>query len=219
VQLNAVEPERLLIAGANSLYESLDQGDTIREVGPGVFAVGIGRQPLAYGHPDNPDVIYSGDIDSIAVRTGPQGSPVVNRPSFPGTGTGLTIRGIAIDPLDHETAYVANGNDVYVTTDAGVTWSSITGDLASTGALFPNRALVFVDRAGTSNDLLVVATSNGVFHSKRNDGFLQWKRLGSADSLPTVPVFDLEYDAEADVLNAGTLGRGTFRLEGLGSSQ
>jgi hypothetical protein len=219
VQLNAVEPERLLIAGANSLYESLDQGDTIREIGPGVFAVGIGRQPLAYGHPDNPDVIYSGDIDSIAVRTGPQGSPVVNRPSFPGTGTGLTIRGIAIDPLDHETAYVANGNDVYVTTDAGVTWSSITGDLASTGALFPNRALVFVDRAGTSNDLLVVATSNGVFHSKRNDGFLQWKRLGSADSLPTVPVFDLEYDAEADVLNAGTLGRGTFRLEGLGSSQ
>ena len=219
VQLNAVEPERLLIGGANSLYESLDQGDTISEIGPGVFAVGIGRQPLAYGHPDNPDIIYSGDIDSIAVRTGPPGSPVVNRPSFPGTGTGLTIRGIAIDPFDPETAYVANGNDVFVTSDAGVTWSSVTGDLGSTGALFPNRALAYVDRTGTSNDLLVVATSNGVFYSKKNQGFSQWSRLGSADSLPTVPVFDLEYDAEADVLSAGTLGRGTWRLEGLGSSQ
>lgn len=219
VQINSVEPERLLIGGANSLYETLDQGDTISEIGPGVYAVGIGRQPLAYGHPDNPDVVYSGNIDSIAVRTGPPGSPVVNRPSFPGTGTGLTIRGIAIDPFDHETAYVANGNDVYVTTDAGLTWSSVTGNLASTGALFPNRALAYVDRADTSNDLLVVATSNGVFYSTRNQGFTTWKRLGSADSLPTVPVFDLEYDAQADILSAGTLGRGTWRLEGLGASQ
>lgn len=219
VQVNEVEPERLLIGGNNSLYESLDQGETISEIGPGVRAIGIGRQPLAYGHPDNPDVIYSGNLDSIAVRLGPPGAAVMNRPSFPGTGTGLTIRGIAIDPFDHETAYVANGNDVYVTTDAGVTWSSVTGDLASSGALFPTRALVYVDRADTSNDLLVVATSNGVFYSKRNQGFAKWKRLGSADSLPTVPVFDLEYDAADDVLSAGTLGRGAWRLEGLGSSQ
>lgn len=219
VQLNAVEPERLLIAGGNSLYESLDQGDTISEIGPGVEAVGIGRQPLAYGHPDNPDVVYSGNVDSIAVRTGAPGTSMALRPSFPGTGTGLTIRGIAIAPEDPESAYVANGNDVYVTTDAGVTWSSVTGDLASTGALFPNRALAYVDRADTANDLLVVATSNGVFYAQKNQGFSKWKRLGSADSLPTVPVFDLEYDADADVLSAGTLGRGTWRLEGLATSR
>lgn len=217
VQVNAVEPERLLIGGANSLYESLDQGETISEEGPGVFAVGIGRQPLAYGHPDNADVIYSGNIDTIAVRSGPPGTGLTNRPSFPGTGTGLTIRGIAIAPESPGTAYVANSNDVYVTTDFGVTWSSLTGDLGA-NALFPNRALVYVDRADTTNDLLVVATSNGVFYSKKNQGFTSWKRLGSADSLPTVPVFDLEYDAEDDILSAGTLGRSTWRLEGLGAS-
>jgi hypothetical protein len=33
-----------------------------------------------------------------------------------------------------------------------------------------------------------------------------------------VPVFDLEYDAEDDILSAGTLGRATWRLEGLGAS-
>jgi hypothetical protein len=57
-----------------------------------------------------------------------------------------------------------------------------------------------------------------VFYSKKNQGFTTWKRLGSADSLPTVPVFDLEYDAEDDILSAGTLGRATWRLEGLGAS-
>ena len=218
VQLNAVEPERLLIGGANSLYESLDQGDTIREIGPGVFAVGVGRQPLAYGNPDNPDVIYSGDLDTIVVRTGAPGSPLVSRPSFPGTGTGLTIRGIAIDPEDHETAYVANGNNVYVTHDAGVTWTALTGNLGSL-ALFPTRALAYVPRPNDddpsqSNAALIVAASNGVFVARENQGFTTWSPLGTG--LPTVPVFDLEYDAAADVLSAGTLGRGTFRLEGLG---
>jgi hypothetical protein len=144
----------------------------------------------------------------------------VARPSFPGTGTGLTIRGIAIDPEDFETAYVAHGNGVFVTHDAGVTWTALTGNLGSQ-ALFPNRALAYVpraddDEAGQSNDALIVATSNGVFVARENQGFTTWSRLGTG--LPTVPVFDLEYDAAADVLAAGTLGRGTFRLEGLGGA-
>jgi hypothetical protein len=207
VQVNAAAPQRLLIGAANSLYESLDQGDTVTEIGPGVFAVGIGRQPLAYGNPDNPDVVYSGNIDTIVVRTGPPGAPVVPRPSFPGTGSGLTVRGIAIDPTDFQTAYVANSNGVFVTHDAGVTWTSLTGDLPAS-ALFPNRALVLIPG---DHDSLVVATSNGVFYAKENQGFSKWKPLGSG--LPTVPVFDLEYDAAANVLSAATLGRGTFRLE------
>lgn len=217
VRVNDVEPERLLIGAANSLYESLDQGDTVTEIGPGVFAVGIGRQPLAYGNPDNPDVIYSGNIDTIVVRTGPPGSPLLSRPSFPGTGSGFTIRGIAIDPDDHETAYVANTIGVFVTHDAGVTWAALTGNLPSL-ALFPNRALELIERPddddpGKSNDVLVVATSNGVYYAREASGFSTWKRLGSG--LPTVPVFDLEYDAVADVLNGATLGRGTFELRGL----
>lgn len=209
VQVNAVEPERLLIGAANSLYESLDQGDTVTEEGPGIFAVGIGRQPLAYGHPDNPDVIYSGNLDSIAVRTGPPGSGLTARPSFPGTGTGLTIRGISIDPEDFETAYVANSNNVFVSTDVGVTWTDLTGDLAAK-ALFPNRALVYVPRGPDEGDLLVIGTSNGVFYAKSNQGFAKWKQLGSG--LPVVGAYDLEYDAAADVLSAATLGRGTWQI-------
>ena len=219
IELNAVQPARLLIAGGNSLYESLDQGDTLLEVGPGIVAVGTGRDPIAYGTADNPDVIYSGNVDGIAVRTGPAGDPVVPKPSFPGTGSGFTIRDIVIDPSDSQTAYVINTVSVYVTRDAGDTWTEITSDLNGQ-ALTPMRSIAYIPRPDDddddeSNDSLVVGTSNGVFVARENQGFTKWKPLGT--KMPVVPVFDLDYDAATDLLSAGTLGRGAFELPGLGT--
>ncbi|MEM8962487.1 MAG: sialidase family protein [Acidobacteriota bacterium] len=207
---NAVNGSRLLFAGANSLYESLDQGNTLTEIGPGVFAVGDGRDPISYGTPDNPDIIYSGNFDGIAVRTGPPGAAVVNRPSFPGTGSGSTVRDIVIDPDDSKTAYVINAFNAYVTTDEGLTWTDITGNLIAAGAQTPLRSLTYVPDAGpaANDDLLVLGASNGVFGALNSTGFATWNQMGKG--IPPVVVFDLDYNETTGILSAGTLGRGAF---------
>ena len=46
VELNAIDPTRLIIGGANSTYESLDQGNTITEAGPGI---GVNSDAVSYG--------------------------------------------------------------------------------------------------------------------------------------------------------------------------
>ena len=60
VELNAIDPRRLVIGGTNSVYESFNQGSTITEInGPGA-----NRNAMAYGGRsggvDNQDVLYVG---------------------------------------------------------------------------------------------------------------------------------------------------------------
>src|SRR5262249_25594881 len=53
IRLNSVNPARLIIGAGNSVYESLDRGDTIREIGPGIVTNGSGPHPIAYGAQGN----------------------------------------------------------------------------------------------------------------------------------------------------------------------
>src|SRR5205085_1678512 len=69
--LNAINPRRMLI-GTENLYESLDQGDSLTDLGfTGAFVGGFGTgaswsmgTPMAYGGRlngvANPDVFYAG---------------------------------------------------------------------------------------------------------------------------------------------------------------
>lgn len=74
VELNAVDPVRMVIGGGNSTYESLDGGETIMEAGPGIS---INADAAAYGGrrdgADNPDVLYIGS-GAQCLRTD-RGSP------------------------------------------------------------------------------------------------------------------------------------------------
>ena len=49
---------QLVVGAANGVYESLDQGDSIGAIAPGVRAVFPGRS-LAYGASGNPGVLYA----------------------------------------------------------------------------------------------------------------------------------------------------------------
>ncbi len=216
VELNAVDPTRLIIGGANSVYESLDQGDTIREIGPGIQANGNGRDAVAYGGAGNADILYIGSGTAMFVRTGPHPAPLVQSLSFPGTPFIFTVRDIVLDPDDANTAFVITTNSAYLTTDAGATWSDITDDLVD-DALTPLRSITYMagvdgdDIAdGGSGDVLAVGSSSGVHFARESKGFGKWKQLGN--KLPTVVVFDLDYDPTDNVLVAGTLGRGAWKL-------
>jgi len=204
VELNALDPTRLIIGGGNSTYESLDQGNTITEAGPGI---GVNRpDAVSYGGTlggvPNPDVLYVGSGNQVFVRTTAGGA--LNATSgLPGAGT---IRDIVLDPDDWMTAFVVDSNSqVFHTPDGGGNWNDITGNLASVAGNL--QSIEYVE--GTSSDKLVVGTNTGVFTSVEPH-FDCWFELG--DALPNAIAFDLDYDPVDDLLVAGTLGRGAWTL-------
>jgi uncharacterized repeat protein (TIGR01451 family) len=206
VELNAIDPTRLVLGGSNSVYESFNQGNTITEIdGPGA-----NRDAIAYGGRsggvDNLDVLYVGSGSAVFLRT-TAGAALAPTAALP-AGAGA-VRDIALDPDEWRSAYAIDNNQVFRTTDAGVSWTDITGNLAELGVGDFNTT-GFV--AGPK-DLLLVGTNAGVFVSYSTSGFTRWDKLGTG--LPNAPVMDLVYDVADDVLLAGTLGRGAWTITNL----
>ena len=207
LEINQIDQARLLIAGFNDLYESLDRGDTITALGFGRAATAIvfGGES---GGIDNVNLIYAIATTgantggpNVFVRTAGSGAPAQTATS-PGTAP---LRDIAVDPADWQKAYVINSTgQVWSTPNAGATWTNITGDLGSgTSDL---RTIIVVP--GSPN-LLAVGGLNGVFRMATNATGV-WTQWGSG--LSNAPVWDLDYHALDDTMIAGTMGRGAWKL-------
>jgi hypothetical protein len=211
VTVNNVDPTRIIIGGRNSVYESLDQGDTITEIGPGirVNSTGFepfGRDPIAYGAAGNAEMLYVAEEDRVYVRDAAHPDPLDDSTNYPGRGTGRWVVDIAIDPGDPDTAYVIDRDHVYRTTDAGANWADITGDLQT---LTPGRLRSLAYSTSNADGSAIVGGNNGVYIA-RGPAFTDWEPLG--EGLPRAPVFDLDYDPADEILVAGLLGRGAWTL-------
>lgn len=68
IELNNTDQTRMIIGGANSVYESLDQGDTVNEIGVGITVNGLDMDPIAYGASDNPEMLYVGSGTQVFIR-------------------------------------------------------------------------------------------------------------------------------------------------------
>ena len=217
VELNAIDPRHLVIGGMNTVFESFDQGSTVTIInGPRANAMAYGGRS---GGVDNQDVLYVGSGGAIIPpNTTPEppqvfvrtiaGAPLAPTAALPAGAD--PVRDVVMDPDDWRSAYVVNSNQVFRTTNAGASWTDITGNLPQLGAI-GFRTTVFVP--GDSRDLLVVGTTAGVFVSFSTSGFTSWNKLGIG--LPNAPVADLDYDVADDVLLAGTLGRGAWTITNL----
>ncbi|HET7437467.1 MAG TPA: vWA domain-containing protein, partial [Thermoanaerobaculia bacterium] len=205
VAINRATPTRLLIAATNSLYESMDQGDTIREI-PGLVVNSSPGDPLAYGAMDNAEVIYAGTGDRVFVRTAAAPAAPANSVAYPGNGTGRTVVDLVVNPANSQNAFVADATNVYVTSNAGGAWTNVTGNLL---ALNPGNIRSITFSTSNAAGRVIVGTDRGVF-SATGPAFNVWSVLGSG--LPRVPVFDLAYDAGDDLVVASSLGRGAWTL-------
>lgn len=216
VELNAITPTRLVIGGANGIYESLDQGDTIRFIAP-LLINGSGVDAVAYGGLGNPDLLVAGVAilpsttpDRLFIRTAPYPAAPTEVLSYPRTA-GRTIRDIVIDPDNAGAIYLTNTTQVFQTLNGGTTWTDVSGNIQSFAPI-SLRAIEYIPRSDGSgtNDALVVSTFNGLYVAYEATGFTQWSRLGAG--LPNVPILDLDFDAQHQLIVAGTLGRGAWKL-------
>lgn len=202
-QINTVDPLRLVFIGRLAVYESFDQGETLRVVGTNVFTNNT-PTPLAYGGrrngAANPDVLYVAEGSVVLLRT--NNSLTLNPTASPFPGG--TVTAIALDSADFMNAYVSDDVSVYRTANGGATWNNLTGNLTGVGRIW---CLRFLPGFGVNG--VLVGTDVGVFLS-RTDQPGVWRRVSS--TFPNAMVWDTDYDAVADTLVVSTMGRGVWLL-------
>ncbi len=215
IAVNTQTPTRLVVGCANGVYESSDRGDTATQRTTNVVTpeTSGGGPSIAYGVTGNADALYYAAGTLVFIRTAaPPTAPVGSTPG------GGTILAVAIDTASAANGFALSTTQVSRTTTTGASWSNITGNLFTLAPGTVLRSLAFIK--GTAGvDGLAAGTNNGVFVARSDDTptpFATWQALGTG--LPNVPVFDLQYDPVDDMLLAGTLGRGSWRLSGLQST-
>lgn len=202
IKINSQRGSRLLIASTTGLYESLDEGSTVRKVG--AFRVNAdGRDALAYGTADNVDIIYAGVNATVRIRKTAAGQ-FTNSTHYPGEN----VEGISINPLHANEAFVTDGRNIYHTITTGDTWADITSNI-STWHAGNIRSIAFISLIN-GTERVAIGTDAGVFTATAPD-FNNWVPLGR--SLPNVSVFDLDFDQQDQILVAGTMGLGTWTFQ------
>ena len=218
--LNAIDPSRMLI-GTNQLYESLDRGDSLNNLGcltPLVMGQCVGPtvgtsygRPIAYGGRlagvDMPAVFYVGAGATIFHRVTAGGLPTT-LDKYPG-GRVVTI---AMNPNNYKQVFVSDiNNKVWVSPDEGATWSDMTLNLPSLTSRVTTIEVFSPD--ATLANTRVIGGGFGLFQVGGTG--TTWTRLtGLNDNLPPALVLDLHYDYADNVLVAGTLGRGSWTIAG-----
>lgn len=204
--VNQANGLRLLFGANNGVYESLDQGSTVTRISELRVNRFVG-DPMVYGLPGNPDYVLVAIENTLHRRTS-AGNPLTLVASF-GAGNDW-IRDVAVDPDQPLRMFAATATVIHASSNGGSSFAPVTGNLPAFG---PGelRALAYVP--GPAHDALVVGTDRGVFIALEPGGFSSWLRLGTG--LPNAVVFELDYHAGRDVLIAGMLGRGAWKLTGL----
>jgi len=215
VQFDPSNPQ-VIYLGGNRLNRSTDAAKSFTVISPDLTG-GPGRDPqypfgtltTVAAAKANPQELFAGTDDGRLWYTTDLGSNWTRAqdPHLPG----FWVSRVAMDASDASVAYVTysgyrSGKDApYVlrTSDGGVTWTDISGNLPQA----PVNDLVVAATA------LYVATDVGVYRS--TDGGTTWRTLGMG--LPSVPVDDIE--VAGNVLFAATFGRGMWkvRLPALGA--
>jgi hypothetical protein len=199
-ELNTVDQSRLVLGGENGILESLDKGDTVSYL----VTEFINEGGLAYGANGKPEVLYAASDASVLVRLSGNAAPVVTATAFPGG----TISDIAINPFDENTLYVIDSTNAFVTTDAGASWSDISGNLDGASL----RTIEFI--SGVNNSI-AVGGQGGVYRMDITQLGV-WSNLGSG--LPNVIYYDLDFDSTDNILVAASLGRGAWLLTNANST-
>jgi len=166
---------------------------------------GITESPLVEG------LIYTGSDDGLIQVTEDGGMQWRQTAALPGVPERAFINDVEASLHDAHTVFVAadahKSGDyqpyLFVSTDRGRSWQSITGDL-------PASTIVWVVKQDHQNpDLLFIGTEYGLYFSP-NAG-TNWIPLRSG--VPTIPFRDLALHQRDDDLVGASFGRGFYVLD------
>jgi photosystem II stability/assembly factor-like uncharacterized protein len=199
--------------GSNVLNRSDDRGQTWRAVSPDLTGGPTPRNPTSFGTittigiaPSDEDVVYVGTDDGRlwVTRDGGADWTRLSDPDLPDRW----VTRVTVDPDNPDTAWVTYSGfrnesetqpHVLMTTDGGLTWRDISGNL-------PQAPVNDVIRHPRHRGWLYIGTDMGVFFTP-NLG-RTWLKVG--ETLPLVPVTDVHFHAGTDTLFAATFGRSIF---------
>jgi PKD repeat protein len=157
----------------------------------------------------NNDVLYFSRADGSFYRStnATAGSPAFS--SITGSlPVSSIVKDIEIDPTDATHLWIAQGNNIYESTNSGTSWNDVSGTL-------PNISVnCIVYDSSRSNDALYVGMDAGVYYL--DNALSDWVPFSTG--LPNLEVTELEiyYDGGCggeSRLRAATYGRGTWESD------
>lgn len=193
--MDPVNP-KVLYFGTFRLYRTRDNGESWTAISPDLTgASDRDITSIAVARTDT-NQIYVGTNDGKLHASSNGGGSFTLGSGYPNR----TVTDIAAHPTDANIAYATfsgfNAPHVYKTTNRGLTWTSVSGNLPDV----PANAIVI--QPGVEID---VGTDLGVFRS--TDDGATWSLF---PGLPNVAVFDLVFNPTTRLLVAATHGRGAF---------
>ena len=198
--------------GTDFVNFSSDQGTTWSRIGtPGVnnFNPADAAIDALAVSPTNNNVVYvSAGGHMFVTQNAQAANPAWAEIDLPGGASAGARNSLAVDPSDATggtayavvNAFTGGGKHVFKTTNFGATWTDISAGLPDTPAdsvaVSPDGATVYV---GT--DVGVYATSNGG---------ASWSVFGTG--LPHAQVVEIDVVPGLNIIDVGTLGRGTWQI-------
>ena len=213
-EVNRADPTRFVIGG-RATYEFFNDGTEMDVID--TSRLGRNAASIAYGAPTHPDLLYVAKDNEISQRHTPGAHwirKVFNAPDNTG------IKDIAIDPNSADNLYFITKNRVlryndFSSGDAAI--DTLTGNLPTAFQDYDldlYTLVVFkVNIKDQERMVLLVGGYGGVFYTTpRQDGQTSQLWLKYGEGLPNVIITDLHYNAQDDVLIAGSWGRGAWLI-------
>ncbi len=188
-----------LFVGKHQVYKSTNSGTSWTQIG--TFPTGGLLDDIAVA-PSNANYIYAARSNQFYVTT--DGVNWVNRTAGLGTSA---ITDISISNTDPNKAWVTfsgfvNGEKIFETTNAGVTWTNVSSNLPN----IPANAVVFTN--GTAGSLYV-GMDVGVYF--KDATMTNWILFNTG--LPNTIISEMEIQYSTSKLRAATYGRGLWESD------
>ncbi len=183
-----------------------------------VDAIAYDRSTSNYGNivaldesPLQENLLFAGTDDGLIHVSSDGGNNWTKYQSFPGIPKNTYVNMLVASKFDAHTVFAVFNNHkngdfkpyLLKSTDKGVSWQNITGDLPERGSVY------CIAQDHINKDLLFAGTEFGAFFSY--NGGENWKPLKSG--LPTVAVRDIALQERESDLVVATMGRGFYILD------
>lgn len=185
-----------IVVGYDRVYSSTDKGTTWTDISGDIFGGNLDEIAIAKS---NSNRIYAARGNQLFVKNISNNNWVTKYMPV----TVPRISDLEVDPFNMNIIYISvpgfmGGSKVFKSTDAGTTWTNISGTL-------PNVSVDALELYETIPNAIFIGTDAGVYY--RDDSFADWQLYGK---IPHTRVEDIEIQYAEKLIRIGTHGRGVL---------